>query len=158
MMKSDVVDRFSRGTGGDGPIVPEPIPLYREIGDNEAIHQQAGNGYADGAVQGEIVPLVREEPGIDGAQQEIGGGDEWRGQAQDQAQVPGGQAQGQGEAEEANWNPMEWDRPAEELTWERLLGLDGSLVFLEHVFWVISLNTLFIMVRIEKIELFDDSR
>lgn len=55
--------------------------------------------------------------------------------------------QGQAEAEEANWNPMEWDRPAEELTWERLLGLDGSLLFLEHVFWVMSLNTLFIMVR-----------
>lgn len=46
--------------------------------------------------------------------------------------------------EEANWNPMEWDRAAEELTWERLLGLDGSMVFLEHVFWVISLNTIFI--------------
>ena len=29
-----------------------------------------------------------------------------------------------------NWNPIEWDRAAEELTWERLLGLDGSLVFL----------------------------
>merc|ERR1719270_992241 len=41
---------------------------------------------------------------------------------------------------------MEWDRAAEELTWERLLGLDGSLVFLEHVFWVVSLNTLFILV------------
>ena len=25
-------------------------------------------------------------------------------------------------------------------------GLDGSLVFLEHVFWVVSLNTLFILV------------
>ncbi|BFZ13209.1 hypothetical protein BsWGS_16248 [Bradybaena similaris] len=45
-----------------------------------------------------------------------------------------------------NWNPIEWDRAAEELTWERLLGLDGSLVFLEHVFWVVSLNTLFILV------------
>lgn len=44
-----------------------------------------------------------------------------------------------------NWNPVEWDR-AEELTWERLLGLDGSLIFLEHVFWVVSLNTLFILV------------
>lgn len=49
-------------------------------------------------------------------------------------------------AEEANWNPMEWDRAPEELTWERLLGLDGSMVFLEHVFWVVSLNTLFILV------------
>ncbi|TRZ16821.1 hypothetical protein HGM15179_010287 [Zosterops borbonicus] len=27
-----------------------------------------------------------------------------------------------------------------------MLGLDGSLVFLEHVFWVVSLNTLFILV------------
>lgn len=44
------------------------------------------------------------------------------------------------------WNPMGWDQAAEELTWERLLGLDGSLVFLEHVFWVVSLNTLFILV------------
>lgn len=48
--------------------------------------------------------------------------------------------------EEANWNPMEWDRAAEELTWERLLGLDGSMVFLEHVFWVVSLNTIFIFI------------
>ena len=39
-----------------------------------------------------------------------------------------------------------FSRAAEELTWERLLGLDGSLVFLEHVFWVVSLNTLFILV------------
>ncbi|XP_022212455.2 E3 ubiquitin-protein ligase MARCHF6 [Drosophila obscura] len=51
---------------------------------------------------------------------------------------------GEAEADEQNWNPMEWDRAAEELTWERLLGLDGSLVFLEHVFWIISLNTMFI--------------
>lgn len=49
--------------------------------------------------------------------------------------------------DEANWNPMEWgDRAAEELTWERLLGLDGSMVFLEHVFWVVSLNTIFIFL------------
>lgn len=48
--------------------------------------------------------------------------------------------------DEANWNPMEWDRAAaEELTWARLLGLDGSMVFLEHVFWVVSLNALFVL-------------
>lgn len=41
---------------------------------------------------------------------------------------------------------MAWDRAPEELTWERLLGLDGSLIFLEHVFWVISLNTLFVLI------------
>ncbi|KAK4874497.1 hypothetical protein RN001_013857 [Aquatica leii] len=57
------------------------------------------------------------------------------------------QEDGDGNAgDENNWIPMEWDRAAEELTWERLLGLDGSLVFLEHVFWVISLNTLFILI------------
>uniref|UniRef100_A0A1I7XD18 RING-type E3 ubiquitin transferase n=1 Tax=Heterorhabditis bacteriophora TaxID=37862 RepID=A0A1I7XD18_HETBA len=42
---------------------------------------------------------------------------------------------------EDNWR--DWDRLGDELTWQRLLGLDGSFVFLEHVFWVISLNTLF---------------
>ncbi|GMT27208.1 hypothetical protein PFISCL1PPCAC_18505 [Pristionchus fissidentatus] len=36
-----------------------------------------------------------------------------------------------------------WERLGDELTWQRLLGLDGSFIFLEHVFWVISLNTLF---------------
>lgn len=49
-------------------------------------------------------------------------------------------------ADDNNWIPMEWDRAAEEITWERLLGLDGSLMFLEHVFWVISLNTMFILI------------
>uniref|UniRef100_T1HYH9 E3 ubiquitin-protein ligase MARCHF6 n=1 Tax=Rhodnius prolixus TaxID=13249 RepID=T1HYH9_RHOPR len=69
------------------------------------------------------------------------------------ADAVGGQAEVVGGGEGAvdgmgggDWNPLEWDRAAEELTWERLLGLDGSLVFLEHVFWVVSLNTLFILV------------
>ncbi|CAB3408809.1 unnamed protein product [Caenorhabditis bovis] len=43
--------------------------------------------------------------------------------------------------QEDNWR--DWDRLGEDLTWQRLLGLDGSLIFLEHVFWVISLNTIF---------------
>lgn len=47
----------------------------------------------------------------------------------------------QDQADNENWR--EWERVADELTWQRLLGLDGSFVFLEHVFWVISLNTLF---------------
>uniref|UniRef100_W8AV76 E3 ubiquitin-protein ligase MARCHF6 n=2 Tax=Ceratitis capitata TaxID=7213 RepID=W8AV76_CERCA len=57
----------------------------------------------------------------------------------------GAAAENDNDNDEPNWNPMEWDRAAEELTWERLLGLDGSLIFLEHVFWIISLNTLFIV-------------
>lgn len=46
--------------------------------------------------------------------------------------------------DDANWNPMDWDRAADDLTWERLLGLDGSLVFLEHVFWIVLLNIMLI--------------
>ncbi|CAD6208616.1 GSCOCG00010596001-RA-CDS [Cotesia congregata] len=103
-------------------------PMYREVADNSP----------NNAVAAEA-----EEPNNENENPEEAQGDGaavgWRGQVQDQAQAPG-------EAEEANWNPMEWDRPAEELTWERLLGLDGSLLFLEHVFWVISLNTVFILV------------
>lgn len=75
---------------------------------------------------------------VDGGAEEIGvPREEGNGEAADDPLV----------GDEANWNPMEWDRAAaEELTWARLLGLDGSMVFLEHVFWVVSLNTLFIMV------------
>lgn len=93
------------------------------------------------AAENDAIPAAGEgdaRPEAEAAQQQqqANDGAEWR-------------EQGQGEAEEANWNPMDWDRPAEELTWERLLGLDGSLLFLEHVFWVMSLNTLFILVSAE---------
>lgn len=42
--------------------------------------------------------------------------------------------------DEANWNPIEWDRAAEELTWERLLGLDGSLVSVDNSLLPISIR------------------
>lgn len=48
--------------------------------------------------------------------------------------------------EDGHRNPMEWDRGAEELTFERLLGLDGSMMFLEYVLYVISMNTITIFV------------
>jgi hypothetical protein len=38
---------------------------------------------------------------------------------------------------------MEQQRFVDELTWQRLLGLDGSFAFIEHVFWTISLNFVF---------------
>ncbi|XP_012259936.2 E3 ubiquitin-protein ligase MARCHF6 [Athalia rosae] len=115
---------------------PRPLqnPENPEIGENDAINPP-GVGEPDLARREDEPFPPRDEPGIDGAQPNVQAGGGWR-----------AQGQGQGEAEEANWNPMEWDRPAEELTWERLLGLDGSLLFLEHVFWVVSLNTLFILV------------
>ncbi|EZA59637.1 hypothetical protein DMN91_004961 [Ooceraea biroi] len=123
-------------------------PIYREAAENLANNPRIGE--AEDLMRDVQAPAVlapplpfRDELGADGAQANVAAGERWgRGHAV-QAHIVG---QAQGEAEEANWNPMEWDRPAEELTWERLLGLDGSLVFLEHVFWVVSLNTLFIMV------------
>ena len=45
--------------------------------------------------------------------------------------------------QEGQWNP---DAIMEDLTWEKFLGLDGSFMFLEHVFWIISLNTSFVLV------------
>jgi len=45
--------------------------------------------------------------------------------------------------DDGGWNA---DGIMEDLTWEKFLGLDGSFVFLEHVFWIISLNTSFVLV------------
>lgn len=38
------------------------------------------------------------------------------------AEDGGGEREGGGANMDNNWNPIEWDRAAEELTWERLLG------------------------------------
>lgn len=122
--------------------------MYREAAENLANNPRMGEAEDLRDVQAPdppAPPLPIRDDGADGAQANAAAEERWaRGHAV-QAHIVG---QAQGEAEEANWNPMEWDRPAEELTWERLLGLDGSLVFLEHVFWVVSLNTLFIMVSL----------
>ncbi|XP_032669226.1 E3 ubiquitin-protein ligase MARCH6 isoform X2 [Odontomachus brunneus] len=124
-------------------------PAYQEVAENMANNPQIGEP-EDLARRDAQAPIpappplpIREELDADGVQANAAVDEGWMRGHVVQAHVVG---QAQGEAEEANWNPMEWDRPAEELTWERLLGLDGSLVFLEHVFWVVSLNTLFIMV------------
>jgi len=45
-----------------------------------------------------------------------------------------------------NWNAIDWERGPDEPTWERILGLDGSLQFVEHIFWVVALNTLFVLL------------
>jgi len=120
-------------------------PIYREAAENLANNPRIGE--AEDLIRNVQAPVppappLPDELGADGVQANAAVGERWARAHAVQAHIVG-QA---GEAEEANWNPMEWDRPAEELTWERLLGLDGSLVFLEHVFWVVSLNTLFIMV------------
>ncbi|XP_052816419.1 E3 ubiquitin-protein ligase MARCHF6-like isoform X3 [Mya arenaria] len=80
------------------------------------------------------------------ANQNEGNNEEAANENEEEIEEEGGENGNNGAQDDNNWNPIEWDRAAEELTWERLLGLDGSLVFLEHVFWVVSLNTLFILV------------
>ena len=47
---------------------------------------------------------------------------------------------------DVNWNEVDWEHENDDPSWERILGLDGSFLFVEHVFWVIALNTLFILV------------
>ena len=92
---------------------------------------------APGQNNGQVDGLDRANPPVAAAGANNNGG---------QPAQPAGQVQAPAQAQDdVNWNLMEWDR-GEELTWERLLGLDGSLVFLEHVFWVASLNALFILV------------
>ncbi|CAH8651760.1 unnamed protein product [Schistosoma rodhaini] len=46
----------------------------------------------------------------------------------------------------ANNDPADADGAPEAMNWKHLLGLDGSLNFLEHVLWLIALNTLFIVI------------
>ncbi|XP_029445897.1 E3 ubiquitin-protein ligase MARCH6 [Rhinatrema bivittatum] len=103
--------------------------------ENAAVEQPA-NPPAENAVVGEN-PEVAEEPADE---EEEDNEDEEDAVVEDVADA------NNGAQDDMNWNALEWDRAAEELTWERMLGLDGSLVFLEHVFWVVSLNTLFILV------------
>ncbi|KAM8849530.1 E3 ubiquitin-protein ligase MARCHF6-like isoform 2-T2 [Spinachia spinachia] len=97
-------------------------------GPADANHAQGAGVHADEAE-------LEDEDGEDN--------EEGEDEEEDREEDPGDANNG---GQDLNWNALEWDRAAEELTWERMLGLDGSLVFLEHVFWVVSLNTLFILV------------
>ncbi|XP_010128515.1 PREDICTED: E3 ubiquitin-protein ligase MARCH6-like, partial [Chlamydotis macqueenii] len=105
-------------------------------GVENAVHDQPANPAAENVVVGEN-PEIQEEQ-VD--EEEEDNEDEEDAVVEDAADA------NNGAQDDMNWNALEWDRAAEELTWERMLGLDGSLVFLEHVFWVVSLNTLFILV------------
>ncbi|KAL0966110.1 hypothetical protein UPYG_G00291050 [Umbra pygmaea] len=115
------------------PAEPNEGPVPRQgVGENQAVPGGAelqGNNAAVGA----DIPDIRVDPA-----EEL--------EDEDEAGLEDGADANNGVQDDMNWNALEWDRAAEELTWERMLGLDGSLVFLEHVFWVVSLNTLFILV------------
>lgn len=110
----------------------EDQPMIEENGNDIAQQVAAANDAA-----GDRAAAPRAE--------NAGGGNDWRGV---DLHAIARQAAGLNAADEddggANWN-QDWDR-GEDITWQRLLGLDGSLVFLEHMFWVLSLNTLFMFV------------
>ncbi|XP_063778823.1 E3 ubiquitin-protein ligase MARCHF6 isoform X1 [Pseudophryne corroboree] len=124
-----------------------PQPL-NDLGQQNEV-QGAGNAGAENVVFEQLANppvdnvVVGENPEMpeDQADEEEEDNDDEEDAAIEDAADPNNGAQ-----DDMNWNALEWDRAAEELTWERMLGLDGSLVFLEHVFWVVSLNTLFILV------------
>ncbi|NXE51164.1 MARH6 ligase, partial [Casuarius casuarius] len=105
-------------------------------GAENAVLDQPANPAAENVVVGEN-PDIQEEQVDD---------EEEDNEDEEDAVVEDAADANNGAQDDMNWNALEWDRAAEELTWERMLGLDGSLVFLEHVFWVVSLNTLFILV------------
>nr|XP_003219858.1 PREDICTED: E3 ubiquitin-protein ligase MARCH6 [Anolis carolinensis] len=138
-------------------IVHGGAPQWLEQNQQQAINdvgqpneaQGAGNGGAENAAPDQPVDqpaenaVIGENPEI---QEEQPDEEEEDNEDEEDVVVEDAADANNGAQDDMNWNALEWDRAAEELTWERMLGLDGSLVFLEHVFWVVSLNTLFILV------------
>ncbi|XP_062925887.1 E3 ubiquitin-protein ligase MARCH6 isoform X6 [Mobula hypostoma] len=119
----------------------EPQAAPNAPAENPQNPQQAEE--PDGDAAAAAAPVVAENANV---RADEGENEDDENEDDDDAVVEDGADANNGAQDDMNWNALEWDRAAEELTWERMLGLDGSLVFLEHVFWVVSLNTLFILV------------
>ncbi|KAM7320684.1 hypothetical protein ACRRTK_019937 [Alexandromys fortis] len=134
---------------GGAPIwLEHAAPPFNAAGHHQNEAPAGGNGAENAAADqpanpaGENAVLGENPDAQDGQAEE----EEEDNEEEDDAGVEDAADANNGAQDDMNWNALEWDRAAEELTWERMLGLDGSLVFLEHVFWVVSLNTLFILV------------
>lgn len=121
--------------GDDGNVINNNNQGEEAEGGDEVIVEDVAEGAEPGEVNGNEAEIHVNDPIVEGE-------DLMNPDVAVNAAVEGVVAA----QDDIGWNQVEWDRAAEELTWERILGLDGSLVFLEHVFWVISLNTLFIFV------------
>uniref|UniRef100_A0A2K5F6E9 RING-type E3 ubiquitin transferase n=1 Tax=Aotus nancymaae TaxID=37293 RepID=A0A2K5F6E9_AOTNA len=134
---------------GGAPIwLEHAAPPFNAAGHHQNEAPAGGNGAENVAADQPANPpaenaVVGENPDAQDDQAEE---EEEENEEEDDAGVEDAADANNGAQDDMNWNALEWDRAAEELTWERMLGLDGSLVFLEHVFWVVSLNTLFILV------------
>ncbi|XP_032872931.1 E3 ubiquitin-protein ligase MARCHF6 isoform X2 [Amblyraja radiata] len=121
----------------------EPQAAPNVAAENPQVPQPAEEAEGNEAAVAGAAPAVAENANV---RADEGENEEDENDDDDDAVVEDGADANNGVQDDMNWNALEWDRAAEELTWERMLGLDGSLVFLEHVFWVVSLNTLFILV------------
>lgn len=121
----------------------EPQAAPNAAAENPQVPQPAEEAEGNEAAVAGAAPAVAENANV---RADEGENEEDENDDDDDAVVEDGADANNGVQDDMNWNALEWDRAAEELTWERMLGLDGSLVFLEHVFWVVSLNTLFILV------------
>lgn len=121
----------------------EPQAAPNAAAENPQVPQPAEEAEGNEAAVAGPAPAVAENANV---RADEGENEEDENDDDDDAVVEDGADANNGVQDDMNWNALEWDRAAEELTWERMLGLDGSLVFLEHVFWVVSLNTLFILV------------
>ncbi|XP_039698711.1 E3 ubiquitin-protein ligase MARCHF6 isoform X2 [Pteropus medius] len=134
---------------GGAPVwLEHAAPPFNAAGHHQNEAPAGGNGAENVAPEQPANPpaenaVVGENPE---AQDEQAEEEEEENEEEDEAGGEDAADANNGAQDDMNWNALEWDRAAEELTWERMLGLDGSLVFLEHVFWVVSLNTLFILV------------
>uniref|UniRef100_A0A8I3W5B1 E3 ubiquitin-protein ligase MARCHF6 n=1 Tax=Callithrix jacchus TaxID=9483 RepID=A0A8I3W5B1_CALJA len=130
---------------GGAPIwLEHAAPPFNAAGHHQNEAPAGGNGAENVAADQPANPpaenaVVGENPEAQDDQAEE---DEEENEEEDDAGVEDAADANNGAQDDMNWNALEWDRAAEELTWERMLGLDGS----EHVFWVVSLNTLFILV------------
>ncbi|KAH0507323.1 E3 ubiquitin-protein ligase MARCH6 [Microtus ochrogaster] len=123
---------------GGAPIwLEHAAPPFNAAGHHQNEAPVGGNGAENAAADqpanpaGENAVLGENPDAQDGQAEE----EEEDNEEEDDAGVEDAADANNGAQDDMNWNALEWDRAAEELTWER-----------EHVFWVVSLNTLFILV------------
>uniref|UniRef100_A0A2K6F1G9 RING-type E3 ubiquitin transferase n=1 Tax=Propithecus coquereli TaxID=379532 RepID=A0A2K6F1G9_PROCO len=123
---------------GGAPIwLEHAAPPFNAAGHHQNEAPAGGNGAENVAADQPANPpaenaVVGENPDAQDDQAEE---EEEDNEEEDDAGVEDAADANNGAQDDMNWNALEWDRAAEELTWER-----------EHVFWVVSLNTLFILV------------
>uniref|UniRef100_A0A2I3GY59 E3 ubiquitin-protein ligase MARCHF6 n=1 Tax=Nomascus leucogenys TaxID=61853 RepID=A0A2I3GY59_NOMLE len=141
---------------GGAPIwLEHAAPPFNAAGHHQNEAPAGGNGAENVAADQPANPpaenaVVGENPDAQDDQAEE---EEEDNEEEDDAGVEDAADANNGAQDDMNWNALEWDRAAEELTWERwnspikrMLNMNLICFIDEHVFWVVSLNTLFILV------------